>query len=92
MIKRVTKETVKKALVAAIKLPENRFEDGSLNWNFIDADTYIEVFEPEGAPRPCVRQVCERDKEKFYEYFDELVSEIPPDLRPKATHKYGRFW
>jgi len=88
MIKRVTKETVKEALVAAIKLPENRFEDGSLNWNFIDADTYIEVFEPEGAPR----QVCQRDKEKFYEYFDELVSEIPPDLRPKATHKYGRFW
>jgi hypothetical protein len=89
MIKRVTKETVKEALVAAIKLPENRFEDGSLNWNFIDADAYIEVLEPYGRPDP---QVTERDKEKFYEYFDELVSEIPPDLRPKATHKYGRFW
>ena len=84
MIKRVTKETVKEAIVAAIKLPENRFEDGSFNWNFIDADAYTEVFGDLPA--------YERDKEKFYEYFDVLVSEIPPDLRPKATHKYGRFW
>ena len=89
MIKRVTKERVKEAIVAAIKLPENRFEDGSLNWSFIRGDAYIEVFEPEGLPSP---QVCERDEEKFHEYFDELVSEIPPSLRPKAKHNYGRFW
>jgi len=87
MIKRVTKERVKEAIVAAIKLPENRFEDGSLNWNFIDADAYSEVL----GDIPW-KNSYERDEEKFYEYFDELVSEIPPSLRPKAKHNYGRFW
>jgi len=84
MIKRVTKERVKEAIVAAIKLPENRLEDGSFNWNFIDADAYTEVL----GDVPSYK----RDEEKFYQYFDEIVFEIPPELRPKATHKYGRFW
>ena len=28
---------------AAVALEENRFEDGSVNWNFVDADVFMET-------------------------------------------------
>ena len=36
------KITIKDLIVKAIKNPENINEDGSVNWNFVDADIHLD--------------------------------------------------
>ena len=75
MIKSVTKTEIKEAVAFAISLKEYRLEDGSFNWDWIETDVYTKVFGATVAPD-------ERDEDKFDQYFDEVLFEIPPSLRP----------
>lgn len=54
-----------KALNAAIECPVNRYEDGSINWNFVDADMWMD-FEEE----------ITADKVAYYEAFNEIADRI----------------
>jgi hypothetical protein len=35
--------TIERYMLEAIELEENRNEDGSINWNFVDADVYMRL-------------------------------------------------
>jgi|TARA_B110000259_G_scaffold175197_1_gene210199 hypothetical protein len=48
----------------AIDLDENKKEDGSINWNFVDADSYMEC-----------KNLFRSDKE-FYDAFDSIGDKI----------------
>jgi hypothetical protein len=74
MIKSVTKTEIKKAVAFAISLKEYRLEDGSFNWDWIETDVYTKVLGDVSQD--------ERDEDKFDQYFDEVLFEIPPSLRP----------
>tara|TARA_R110000868_G_scaffold305126_2_gene566245 strand:+ start:585 stop:887 length:303 start_codon:yes stop_codon:yes gene_type:complete len=74
MIKSVTKTEIKEAVAFAISLKEYRLEDGSFNWDWIETDVYTKVLGDVSQD--------ERDEDKFDQYFDEVLFEIPPSLRP----------
>ena len=57
---RVVEAQVRKA----IALPENRFADGSINWNYIDADCYMAV-----NPTPQCRKL-------YIELFEEACDAV----------------
>jgi len=78
MIKSVQKTEIKEAIAFAISLKEYRLEDGSFNWDWIETDVYTKVFGSSTA----AGEVDERDEDKFDRYFDEVLAEIPPSLRP----------
>lgn len=62
-----TKESMRAAMIAAIDNEENRFRNGDVNWDFVDADVYMEVFGEV--------ELDDRDNETFYKWFDELAFE-----------------
>ena len=53
---------------SAIDLDENKNEDGSINWNFVDADAYAE----------CINLF--RDSNEFYDAFNEVAEKIEPTV------------
>ena len=53
----------------AIDLDENKKEDGSINWNFVDADAYAEC-----------RNFFRSDKD-FYDNFDHIGDKIQMEIR-----------
>ena len=53
----------------AIDLDENKKEDGSINWNFVDADAYMD----------CSNLF--RSDADFYEAFDDIGGKIQAEQR-----------
>lgn len=62
------REEMKLAMTQALTDSQNYNIDGTVNWNFIDADVYIDVYGE-------VDQQS-RDDNLFYQYFDELAFEL----------------
>jgi hypothetical protein len=59
----ITYEAVDAAMQNAIAMAENQNPDGSINWNFIDADAFLDL------------QPKHLDVDKFYCLFDEIAEE-----------------
>ena len=59
----------------AIDLDENKKEDGSINWNFVDADSYMEC------------KNLFRSNKDFYEAFDNIGDKIQAEMR--GIDKFG---
>ena len=59
----------------AIDLDENKKEDGSINWNFVDADSYMEC------------KNLFRSNKDFYEAFDNIGDKIQAEMR--GVDKFG---
>ena len=53
----------KRAFNKAVSLVENLYEDGSVNWNYVDADLYMQ-FGPKDS-EPNERYLCELHYEMF---------------------------
>lgn len=49
---------------SAIELDENKNEDGSINWSFVDADAYMDVHN------------LYRSNDDFYEAFNDIADKI----------------
>ena len=60
---------------SAIDKDENKKEDGSINWNFVDADAYMEC-----------RSFFKDDKD-FYDNFDHIGDKIQMEIR--GRDEYG---
>ena len=55
---------IRKAIAAAIALVENRNEDGSINWNFVDADLWLDGV------------ITNDNQSVAYEWFDGIATEF----------------
>ena len=53
---------------SAIELDENKNKDGSINWNFVDADTYMDC-----------KNLFRSDAD-FYEAFDHVGNKIQTEM------------
>ena len=54
----------------AIANPDNQFKDGSINWNFVDADAYAEC------------KNLFRSNAEFYEAFNDIGDKIQAEMNP----------
>lgn len=63
----------------AIEREENINEDGSINWNFVDADAYWTCSE------------FFKDSETFYEAFDEIAKVIESERTSVETAEQLEF-
>ena len=57
----------------AIANPDNQLKDGSINWNFVDADAY---------------HACHnffRSDADFYESFHDIAEKIANEMNPKTN-------
>ena len=59
----ITYEAVDAAMQNAIAMVENKNPDGSINWNFIDADAFLDI------------QPKHLDVDKFYCLFEQIAQE-----------------
>lgn len=59
----ITYEAVDAAMQNAIAMAENQNPDGSINWNFIDADAFLDI------------QPKHLDVDKFYCLFEQIAEE-----------------
>ncbi len=59
----ITYEAVNAAMQNAIAMVENKNPDGSINWNFIDADAFLDL------------QPKHLDVDKFYCLFEQIAEE-----------------
>tara|TARA_R100000951_G_C2569556_1_gene158275 strand:+ start:302 stop:499 length:198 start_codon:yes stop_codon:yes gene_type:complete len=59
----ITYEAVDAAMQNAIAMAENQNPDGSINWNFIDADAFLNI------------QPKHLDVDKFYCLFEQIAEE-----------------
>ena len=59
----ITYEAVDAAMQNAIAMAENQNPDGSINWNFIDADAFLDI------------QPKHLDVDKFYCLFEQIAKE-----------------
>lgn len=66
--------TIEATIKTAIDNPDNINHDGSINWNYVDADTYLEC-----------RSFCRNDAD-FYEMFNEIANKIDP-VEPKDPNQ-----
>ena len=55
---------IRKAIAAAIALVENRNEDGSINWSFVDADLWMDGV------------ITNDNQDVAYEWFDGIATEF----------------
>ena len=55
---------IRKAIAAAIALVENRNEDGSINWSFVDADLWMDGV------------ITNDNQTVAYEWFDGIATEF----------------
>ena len=55
---------IRKAIAAAIALEENRNEDGSINWSFVDADLWMDGV------------ITNDNQSVAYEWFDGIATEF----------------
>ena len=56
--------TVKNAIIASVANPENRNEDGSINWNFVDADLWMDGV------------ITNENQTEAYEVFNTVADEL----------------
>ena len=56
--------TIKNAVIAAVANPENRNEDGSINWSFVDADLWMDGV------------ITNDNQSVAYEWFDGIATEF----------------
>lgn len=57
-------DVIKNAVIAAIANPENRNEDGSVNWNFVDADLWMDGV------------ITNENQTEAYEVFNTVADEV----------------
>jgi hypothetical protein len=65
-----TKSDVKNAVAKAIALEENRYPNGEINFNFVDADAFAECGVDHNSKEEC---------DAFYEWFEEVADECAAD-------------
>ena len=58
---------------SAIANPDNQFKDGSINWNFVDADTYHDCHK------------LFKDSETFYEAWHDIANKIEAEMNPVSN-------
>lgn len=51
------------AFNAAVKRPENYFEDGTINWNFVESDVFMDLEDYAEQAREIDAQFCELAEE-----------------------------
>ena len=56
--------TIKDAIIAAVKNPENLNEDGSINWNFVDSDLWMDGV------------ITSENQTEAYEVFNAVADEL----------------
>ena len=59
----ISYETVTAAMAKAVAMVENLNPDGSINWNFVDADAFLDL------------QPKHLDVDKFYCLFEQIAKE-----------------
>ena len=57
----------------AVTNPENLQKDGSVNWNFVDSDCYMDVSH------------YFKDSKTFYESFNEIAEQIEAEMNPVSN-------
>jgi glutamate-1-semialdehyde aminotransferase len=57
----------------AIANPDNQFKDGSINWNFVDADAYHACYN------------FFRNDADFYESFHDIAEKIANEMNPQTN-------
>jgi len=58
---------VRTAMVAAVAKEENRYANGEINWNFVDADAFMD----------CVADSSDRAAcDRFYELFEKIADDL----------------
>jgi hypothetical protein len=57
----------------AIANPDNQFKDGSINWNFVDADAYHDCHN------------FFRSDADFYESFHDIAEKIANEMNPQTN-------
>ena len=57
----------------AVTNTENLQKDGSVNWNFVDSDCYMDVGH------------YFKDSETFYESFNEIAEKIEAEMNPVSN-------
>jgi hypothetical protein len=64
----ISKELMKVHMIQAMSKEENLYANGDYNWDYIDADVYMDVY----------GEVDEslRDNSTYQKYFDELAFEL----------------
>lgn len=58
---------------SAVDNEDNQFKDGSINWNFVDADAY----------HACHKYF--KDDETFYEYFHDIADKLQAEMNPVSN-------
>jgi len=56
--------TIKNAIIASIANPENLNEDGSINWNFVDSDLWMDGV------------ITSENQTEAYEVFNTVADEL----------------
>jgi len=56
--------TIKNAIIAAVANPENLNEDGSINWNFVDSDLWMDGV------------ITNENQTEAYEVFNAVADEL----------------
>lgn len=59
-----TKADVRAAMEKAVANPENQYKKGGINWNFVDADAFMDCNVNANSKAEC---------ERFYEFFEEIA-------------------
>ena len=71
---RALEETMFVNALRAAKNPENHMEDGTVNWCFVDADTYMDTLNDDRYERQLV-------EENFYTLFDGVCFAVEKSLK-----------
>lgn len=76
----ISKELMKVHMIQAMSKDENRFNNGDYNWDYIDADVYMDVYGD-------VDQDL-RDDSHYMKLFDELAFELRHHEISQLTNLY----
>jgi hypothetical protein len=63
---------MKKEMIAALAKEENYYDDGEVNWCFVDADCFMAY--------AALFAEADRDCEKFYEVFDGVAFDMEKEM------------
>ena len=76
-MKTLLEETIFVNTLRAARNPENLLEDGTPNWNFVDADAYMDTINDERYDRADV-------EENFYDLFDGVCYQVGKTLQQQG--------
>ena len=74
---RSLEETIFVNTLRAARNPENLLEDGTPNWNFVDADAYMDTINDERYDRDVVAEI-------FYDLFDGVCYQVGKTLQQQG--------